>query len=147
MTLLHNQNRSRRFLMPVVIAVVAVAIGFWSSHRDAQQMQHIKRMLEDICQRSAKGQDISGLVNTDSNDFVRQELLNALTQLCAAAANPDDIHISVTPGDDKTYGNGTATHVAHLRIGNGQEMGLRLRYRSDSRELIFVGFWSSPHSH
>lgn len=149
---IHSKNadsrlRSRRIMLPVMVAVVGVAMVIWSNSRTTRQIEEVEQFVTALCRSVAEGQDIAGVAGSSSPivvDQVRRSLDGMFGQHSELLA---DVSVEIAPGDTGPVGAGTqalpheaATHTATIRLGDQPRLGLRLQYVDQSNIRILGCF-------
>ena len=65
----------------------------------------------------------------------------AIKEVCGTPAALAALQIVIINGDNKQYGNGTATHTAMLRLGGRDALGLRIIYKKEGTPIEVLGYW------
>ena len=126
--------------MPLVILVVAGALWYFGARRDAQKMAEIRWHVQSLCEDAAGGREIASRLNNPSA-LVSEQIAAAIKDACDSPKALAALRVVVIAGDNKSYGDGTATHTAILRVGEKDVLGLRIRYQDQGKPIEMLGFW------
>ena len=119
----------------------AAAISWWSAKKDAGVVHHVQNEVTKLVPLFVSDP-------TSLNGFVVDPVLEPLLTsslerlLTESAQQHQDIVVVVTDGDDESYGDGTATHVALLRVNDQPVAGLRIICSSETDSLLIAGVFT-----
>src|SRR5262249_40586946 len=106
---LPTPSRRRRLVMPLLIAMAAVVVMYWSSKRDARFAAQIQRHIETLCDDASFGRPIADRLN-NPNSLVAAQTEVAIKEAWTPASTTREV--VVVAGDIAHVGDGTATHTA-----------------------------------
>ncbi len=133
-----EKNNTRRFLSVLVVLVFAATISWWSAKKDSRVVNHIQNEMVKLVPRFASNPtSLHGFVV----DPVLEPILSTTLQNVVRESSFQNrgIEIIVTSGDNKAYGDGTATHVALLNINDRPIVGLRIIFTPETDRLQIAG--------
>ncbi len=125
--------------MPLVILVVAGGLSLWNSrsteHRTIEARLWVTALLRDV---ALDGERAPGLAGSQ----LHRELGPILVEVARAQAD-GFLDAVVSPGDTAAAGPNppqAATHVAMIRRGGADRLGLRL-VSDGQNPVTIIGFW------
>ena len=127
-------------MMPLFIVLVAGALWMFSAQRNAQSNAQVKQHVQTLCEDAAGGREIASRLNNPSA-LVSEQIAAAIKDACDSPKALAALRVVVIAGDNKSYGDGTATHTAILRVGEKDVLGLRIRYQGQGKPIEMLGFW------
>ncbi|MDP7004641.1 MAG: hypothetical protein QF718_00310 [Phycisphaerales bacterium] len=132
----------KRYISLLVILGVAGFISWWSSKNEAGVTHHIQDEVTKLVPLFAE--DPSS-INAFVVDPILQPILVSSLQLAINESKHQhqDIVVVVTGGDNASYGDGTATHVATLNINHHSVVGLRIVCSSKTDPILIAGVFSN----
>ena len=79
------------------------------------------------------------------NPVLEPMLASSLSYIYEESVDNHEVRVVVTRGDNKQFGDGTATHVAMFQVDNTPVAGLRIICKHDGDPLLIAGiFLESP---
>jgi hypothetical protein len=120
-------NNIRRYLFLVLILMIAGGISWWSARSEAGVVHRVQEELDKLVPQFIS--DPSSL-----QQFVVDPILES-----ALVSSLQHVVLTVTGGDDLTYGDGSATHVALFEVDHQQIAGLRIICESETGPLVIAG--------
>lgn len=125
--------------MPLVILAFAAGIRLWGSRAAGQRKYEaqawVTALLRDV---AAQGERAPGLAGSN----LQRQLGPLLVEVAGAEAG-GALEVVVTPGDTTAAGPNppqSATHVAMIRRGGADRLGLRL-VSDGQNPVTIIGFW------
>ena len=138
MKLLHN---TRRYIFLALILVVAGGVSWWSARSETGVAYHIQTEVTKLVPR---------FVSNPSS--IKRFIVDPILEPILASSLQDVVYEStklnqsfvvvVTSGDDVSYGDGTATHVAVLEVNHHPIAGLRIICETETDPLLIAGVFS-----
>ncbi|MGY8753080.1 MAG: hypothetical protein ACKVIO_04210 [Phycisphaerales bacterium] len=133
-------NNKRRWIGVLFILVFAASVSWWSAKQESGVAQHVQQEVVRLVPLFQSNP--SYLSNVVENQVIEPTLANSLSRVCAKSIELGvDIAVVVTTGDDKEYGDGTATHVAVFKVDKERVASLRIVCHSDTDPLLITGAW------
>ena len=133
-------SNMRRYVGALIILIIAAGFSWWSAKAESRVTIHVQEeviKLLPLYQNNPKSID-SFVVDS----ILRSTLINSLEEVrLKSSEHGGNLSVVVTVGDDKEFGDGTATHVAVFQINNEPIAGLRIICSSDSDPLLISGAW------
>lgn len=130
-----------RWVMPVIVLIAAAGISWWSAKTESAVEQHIRNGVIELIPLAQENPAIVKKMIVDPILF--SPVGNSLAKLSEQwSGNKDDLFVSVTTGDDPTYGDGTATHVALVGTGENLVVGLRIVCKGAGKPMFIAGVWT-----
>jgi hypothetical protein len=138
---LHESSPRRRWLMPVVVLVVGGAIAIWASQRDSMRTREVEREIVGLVRDVCDGKDAAAALHVP-DPTVQAQVIAAIKKLCNEG-DASVIAVDAAPGDVEAAGSfqGSATHVATIKMLDGRALGLRVQYGRDHKSLVILGYF------
>jgi hypothetical protein len=134
------QNKTRTFIVPVVILLVAAGFSWWSARAESRVVAHIQKEVTKLVPLLQNNPEVFNTLVT--NAVLAPTLVHSLETVSLRSLKHGGVFdVLVTEGDNEEYGDGSATHVAVFRINNEQVVGLRIICATDSDPLLITGVW------
>jgi hypothetical protein len=134
-------NNIRRYLFLVLILLFAGGVSWWSARSEARVVHHIQQEVDKLFPRFIA--DPSSIQKLVVNPILEPALALSLQHVVLTSTQKNKkIIVIVTDGDNLTYGDGSATHVAMLRVDHQPIAGLRIICDSESDPLVIAGVFS-----
>ena len=127
--------------MPIVIVIVATAMSWWSAKTESAVEQHVR---DEVLELIPLIRDNPEIVNRMVVDPVLSGPVGkALSEVSLVwSGNKKDLLVTVTTGDDPNYGDGTATHVAIVDVGEYDTVSLRILCDGKNSPMYIAGIWT-----
>jgi hypothetical protein len=134
-------SKAKRFIWICVVLLFAGSVSWWSSKNEAGVAHHIQEEVLQLVPRFAENPNVIEAVVIDPllQSILATTLQRALWQ---ADAQGVSIVVVVSDGDSDFYGDGTATHVASLEVGQQVIGGLRVVCVGEEDPLRITGVFS-----
>ncbi|MBT5136232.1 MAG: hypothetical protein HOM36_01615 [Phycisphaerae bacterium] len=134
-------SKAKRFIWICVVLLFAGSISWWSSKNESGVAYHIQEEVLRLVPRFAENPNIIEAVVVDP---LLQSILATTLQkaLRRADAQGLSIVVVVSDGDSDFYGDGTATHVASLEVGQQVIGGLRIVCMGKEEPLRIAGVFT-----
>ena len=130
-----------RWTMPIIIIVAAAAMAWWSARVSSAVEQHVRdEVLQLIPQIQSNPEIVSEFV---VNPVLLEPVSKTFSDISRAwSGDKKDLRVTVSTGDDPNYGDGTATRVAIVGIGEHTRFGLRILCDSKDSPMFIAGIWT-----
>jgi hypothetical protein len=127
--------------MPIVIVIVATAMSWWSAKTESAVEQHVR---DEVLELIPLIRDNPEIVNRMVVDPVLSGPVGkTLSKVSLVwSGNKKDLLVTVTTGDDPNYGDGTATHVAIVDVGEYDTVSLRILCDGKNSPMYIAGIWT-----
>ena len=136
-----HRTTSRRIIMPIAIVLAAVVIAVWGWQADSQRVNDVEDYVFLICEDVANGRDPESRLRR-TNPVLAKSIVDLLKVICLELpADLTGLEVTVHSGDSSAYGDGTATHIAMIRINGKEKLGLRIVKQSISGDMEIIGRW------
>ena len=134
-------NNMRKYISLLLILVVASLVSWWSSKNEARVTQHIEEEVARLVPRFISDPTSlrSFVIDPALEPILATSLQNAVIE---SSLLNQKIVVIVTFGDNKSFGDGTATHVAMLEVDHKPIAGLRIICESENDPLLISGVFS-----
>jgi hypothetical protein len=134
------QNNIRKFIVPVLILVIAAGFSWWSARAESRVVAHIQ---EEVTKLVPLLQNNPEFLDTFvTNAVLAPTLVHSLEAVSLQSSKHGGaFDVLVTQGDNGEHGDGSATHVAVFQINNEQIAGLRIICATESDPLLITGVW------
>ena len=134
-------SKAKRFIWICVVLLFAGSVSWWSSKNESGVAYHIQEEVLRLVPRFAENPNIIEAVVVDP---LLQSILATTLQkaLRRADAQGLSIVVVVSDGDSDFYGDGTATHVASLEVGQQVIGGLRIVCMGKEEPLRIAGVFT-----
>jgi len=134
-------NRKIQWVMPVVILVAASGVSWWSAKQKSAVEQHVRNEVIQLIPLVRNNPAVIGRMVI--NQALCSPVENSLSAISSVwSGNRKDLLVTVTTGDDPNYGDGTATHVALVDVGNLPTVGLRIVCGGADEPVFIAGVWT-----
>lgn len=136
-------NNTRNYIPSLIIIVVGASIAWWSSHTASSMSKHIQNEVTKLVPQYHVNPSVIQPLLVDP--MLEPMLASSLSYVYEEAKDNHEYRVVVTRGDNKDFGDGTATHVAMLQIDHTPVTGLRIICENDGDPLRITGiFMESP---
>jgi len=131
----------RRFISTLAIVMFAAGIAWLSSSAASSVTSHVKEEVERLVPRFQRDPTT---IHSIVVDPILESILASSLQLVHIESVEQNLKfiVVVSDGDDKEFGDGTATHVASIRVNNKSIAQLRIICSSDTAPLRITGVWT-----
>ena len=133
-------NKSRNYIGPVVILLIAAGFSWWSGRSESKVVAHIQ---EEVTKLVPLLQNNPGVLDSlVTNAILAPTLVQSLERVSVKSMQHGGVFdVFVTEGDNEEFGDGSATHVAVFQINNERVASLRIICTTDSDPLLIAGVW------
>ena len=130
-----------RWTMPIIILVAAATVAWWSARVSSAVEQHVRdEVLQLIPQIQSNPEIVSEFV---VNPVLLEPVSKTFSDISRVwSGDKKYLRVTVSTGDDPNYGEGTATHVAIVSIGERARFGLRILCDSRDSPIFIAGIWT-----
>lgn len=136
-------NNTRNYIPSLFVIIVGASIAWWSSHNASSMSKHIQNEVTNLVPQYHVNPSVIQPLLVDP--VLEPMLASSLSYVYEEAKGSHEYRVIVTRGDNKEFGNGTATHVAMLQIDHTPVAGLRIICENDGDPLRITGvFMESP---
>lgn len=133
-------NNKRRWIGVLFILVFAASVSWWSAKQESSITLHVQQGVVQLVPLFQA--DPSYLSKVVENPIIEPTLANSLSRVYAKSIELGmGIAVVVTTGDDREYGDGTATHVAVFKVDKEKVASLRIVCHSDTDPILITGAW------
>lgn len=134
-------NNMRRYIFLVIILAFAGSISWWSARSEAKVTQHIQMEVTRLLPRFVS--DPASIQRFVVDPILEPILASTLQSIVLESEKLNQsLVVVVKSGDDVSFGDGTATHVALLEIDHHPIAGLRIICESETDPLLIAGVFS-----
>ena len=138
MPLRHSRHR-RRVVVPLIILAAAAAFFVWGTQRESERTRDIRQFVQAICQDIANQRDPASRLGR-LDPFVAKQMVDFLrVALNDLPPSLEGLVIDVRSGDDRQFGDGSATHTAMIRVRDRDTLALRIVHQDQGGDLGIVG--------
>ena len=132
---------SVRWIVPVIILLVGAGVSWWSARATNAVEQHVRHEVIELIPLVRDNPSIIERMVVDPVLYIPVgKSLVAVTT--AWSGNKKDLTVTVTTGDDPTYGDGSATHVALVGVAGTPVLGLRILCDGAHEPMLIAGVWT-----
>ena len=136
-------NKTRNYIPTFLIIIVGASIAWWSSHTASSMSKHIQNEVAKLVPQYHVNPSVIRPLLVDP--ILEPMLASSLSYIYEERKDNHEIQIVVTRGDNKEFGDGTATHVAVFQVDHKPVTGLRIICENDGDPLRIAGiFMESP---
>jgi hypothetical protein len=133
--------RKTRWLMPLIIVIAAAAMSWWSAKTASAVERHVRNEVIELIPLVQNNPEI--VDNMVIDPVLCAPVSKALTEVSMGwSGDKNDLFVTVTTGDDPVFGDGTATHVAIVGVGERSAVGLRILCKDKNSPMIIAGIWT-----
>lgn len=134
-------SKAKRFIWICVVLLFAGSVSWWSSKNESGVAYHIQEEVLQLVPRFAENPNVIEAVVVDP---LLQSILATTLQKALRRADVQGLSIVVvvSDGDSDFYGDGTATHVASLEVGQQVIGGLRIVCMGKEEPLRIAGVFT-----
>lgn len=131
----------RRYIFLGIILAVAGGLSWWSARSEARVTHHIQVEVSKLVPRFVSDPTS---IQRFVVDPILEPILAATLQSVVIESKKlnQSFVVVVTDGDDDSFGDGTATHVAVLEVDHHPIAGLRIICTSETDPLLIAGVFS-----
>ena len=133
-------NNTRNYIPSLIIIIVGASIAWWSSHTASSTTKHIQAEVTKLVSQYHVNPSVVLPLLVDP--VLEPSLASSLSYLYNKGVDNHPYRVVVTRGDDKAFGDGTATHVAMFQLDNTPVTGLRIICADDGDPLRIAGIFS-----
>lgn len=131
----------RRYIFLVIILAFAGCISWWSAKSESKVTHHIQSEVSKLIPRFVS--DPTSIQRFVVDPILEPILASTLRSVVFESNKLNQsLVVVVTNGDDDSFGDGTATHVALLEVDHHPIAGLRIICESESDPLLIAGVFS-----
>lgn len=132
-------NSARNYIPSLIIIIIGASIAWWSSHTASSVSKHIQN---EVVKLVPQFQSNPSVVRAMLVDPALEPLLaSSLSYIYEKSVDNHEYRVIVTRGDNKEFGDGTATHVAVFQIEKTPITSLRIICENDGDPLRIVGIY------
>ncbi len=136
-------NNTRKYIPSLIIIIVGASIAWWSSHTASSMSNHIQNEVAKLVPQYHKNPAVIRSMLVDP--ILEPMLASSLSYIYEKSMDNHPFQVVVTRGDNKEFGDGTATHVAMFQVDHTPVTGLRIICKNDGDPLRIAGiFMESP---
>ena len=136
-------NTTRNHIPTIAIIVVGASIAWWSSHTASSMSKHIQNEVTKLVPQFHMNPSVIQSLLVDP--ILEPMLASSLSYIYEETKDNHEYRVVVTRGDNKIFGDGTATHVAMFQVDHTPVTGLRIICEHDGDPLRIAGiFMESP---
>lgn len=132
----------RRLIPPLLMLIVAGGIFIYAQRQREQQAEDVRAAATALIEQAAQ-MPPGGAMPPMARQL--QASLTTIEQLQAALEDDPQLQslvIHIERGDaERPYGDGSATHQAHIELHGRVVITLRFLHPGDAQTLRLVGFW------
>jgi hypothetical protein len=136
-------NTTRNYIPTIAIIIVGASIAWWSSHTASSMSKHIQDEVTKLVPQFHMNPSVIQSLLVDP--ILEPMLASSLSYIYEETKDNHEYRVVVTRGDNKKFGDGTATHVAMFQVDHTPVTGLRIICEHDGDPLRIAGiFMESP---
>ena len=136
-------NNTRNYIPSLIIIIVGASIAWWSSHAASSVSKHIQNEVSKLVPQYHENPSVIRPLLVDPT--LEPMLASSLSYIYEETKSDHEYRVVVTRGDNKEFGDGTATHVAMFEIDQTPVTGLRVICENYGDPLRIAGiFMESP---
>ena len=136
-------NSTRNYNPSLIIIIVGASIAWWSSHTASSMSKYIQNEVSKLIPQYLSNWSVIRPLLVDQ--ILDPMLASSLSYIYEEARGNHEYRVVVTRGDNKEFGDGTATHVAMFQVDQTPVAGLRIICENDGDPLRIAGiFMESP---
>ena len=133
----------RRYIFLIIILVFAGLISWWSARSESKIVHHVQEEVSKLVPRFIS--DPTSIQHFVADPILEPILALSLQHVVLTSAQKNKkIVVVVTDGDNLTYGDGSATHIALLEVDHEPIAGLRIICESETGPLVIAGVFLGP---
>ncbi len=132
-------NNTRKYIPALIIIVVGASVAWWSSHSASRITKHIQTEVAKLVPQYHVNP--AAVLPLLADPVLEPMLASSLSYLYNESIDNHTYRVVVTRGDDKEFGDGTATHVAVFQLDNTPVTGLRIICENDGDPLRIAGIY------
>lgn len=127
--------------MPIIIVIAAAAMSWWSAKTESAVEQHVRDEVLELIPLIRNNPEIVNKIVVDP--VLSGPVGKTLSEVSRVwSGNKKDLLVTVTTGDDPIYGDGTATHVAIVDVGEHDIVRLRILCDGKNSPMFIAGIWT-----
>ena len=136
-------NNKRNYIPSFIIIIVGASVAWWSSHTTSSISKHIQNEVSKLVPQYHANPSVIRPLLVDPT--LEPMLASSLSYIYEETKSDHEYRVVVTRGDNKEFGDGTATHVAMFEIDQTPVTGLRVicEYYGDPLRIAGI-FMESP---
>ena len=136
-------NNTRNYIPSLIIIIVGASIAWWSSHTASSMSKHIQNEVSKLVPQYHANPAVIRPLLVDP--ILEPMLASSLSYIYEETKSDHEYRVVVTRGDNKEFGDGTATHVAMFQVDQTPVTSLRIICENDGDPLRIAGiFMESP---
>ena len=136
-------NNTRNYIPSLIIIIVGASIAWWSSHTASSMSKHIQNEVSKLIPQYHSNPSVIRPLLVDP--ILEPMLASSLSYIYEETKSDHEYRVVVTRGDNKEFGDGTATHVAMFQVDQTPVTSLRIICENDGDPLRITGiFMESP---
>ena len=127
--------------MPIVIVIAATTMSWWSAKTESAVEQHVRDEVLELIPLIRNNPEIVNRMVVDP--VLSGPVGKTLSEVSLVwSGNKKDLIVTVTTGDDPNYGDGTATHIAIVDVGEYDTVSLRILCDGKNSPMYIAGIWT-----
>ena len=135
-------NSTRNYIPSLIIIIVGASIAWWSSHSASSMSKHIQNEVTKLVPQYHVNPSVIRPLLVDS--ILEPMLASSLSYIYKETRGNREYRVVVTRGDNKEFGDGTATHVAMFQVDQAPVTNLRIICKNDGDPLRIAGIFVTP---
>ena len=135
-------NSTRNYIPSLIIVIVGASIAWWSSHTASSVSMHIQNEVTKLVPQYHVNPSVIQPLLVDP--ILEPVLASSLSYIYEETMGSHEYRVVVTRGDNKEFGDGTATHVAMFQIDQTPVTSLRIICENDGDPLRIAGIFVIP---
>lgn len=136
-------NNTRNYIPSLIIIIVGASIAWWSSHTASSMSKHIQNEVSKLVPQYHANPSVVRPLLVDP--ILEPMLASSLSYIYEETKSDHEYRVVVTRGDNKEFGDGTATHVAMFQVDQTPVTSLRIICENFGDPLRIAGiFMESP---
>jgi hypothetical protein len=134
-------SKYRRWIGVVLVLVFAGGVSWWSGKKEANISTHVRQEVTRLIPLFHSDPTVISdiVLSPILEPTLANSLLAAHEQL---GKHGETFSILVLDGDNKEYGDGSATHVVIFTANEKEIAGLRIICHSETDRLMVAGAWT-----
>ncbi|MCZ6835568.1 MAG: hypothetical protein O7G85_07325 [Planctomycetota bacterium] len=134
----HRYKRRQRYLMPILIVIVALPVLYWSNQNQARRIDQLQDYMLDIATTIIKGDDPTSRVVADSI-AKRDGFIETMGAILEEHDDPSQVQVVATEGDDSPFADGRATHTVRIAIDRTPALEVRIAW-PEKGAIVILGY-------
>jgi len=134
-------DRKNRWVMPIIIVIAAAAMSWWSAKSASAVELHVRNEVIELVPLIRKNPEIINKIIVDP--VLCGPVNKALSEVSLVwSREKKDLLVTVTTGDNPNYGDGAATHIVIVNVGEHNMVGLRVFCEGENSPMFIAGVWT-----